>query len=122
MLYRLRWGIEMFFSHSKSRGLNWEESRVSKAQHIQALTGVVALTFVISHLWGLRRHKDKPIHTKKHGRKAKSVFRYGFDDLRKMLRAGQILEPFFAQVTKFLASLCNQNDFMQFYSTTNIVG
>ena len=69
-----------------------------------------------------RRHKDKPIFIKKHGRKAKSVFRYGFDDLRNMLRAGQLLEPFFAQVTKFIASLCNQNDFIQFYSKTNIVG
>ena len=76
-LYRLRWGIEMFFSHSKSRGLNWEESRVSKAQHIQALTGVVALTFVISHLWGLRRHKDKPIHTKNMEEKLRVFFDMG---------------------------------------------
>ena len=122
MLYRLRWGIEMFFSHSKSRGLNWEESRVSKAQNIQALTGVVALTFVISHLWGLRRHKDKPIHTKKHGRKAKSVFRYGFDDLRYLLRGGLFLVPFFELVFKFIYSLTKQKTFMQFYAIQKNVG
>ena len=76
-LYRLRWGIEMFFSHSKSRGMNWEESRVSKAEHIQALAGVVALTFVISHIWGLPRHKDKPIHTKKMEEKLRVFFDMG---------------------------------------------
>ena len=67
----------MFFSHSKSRGLNWEESRVSKAEHIQALAGVVALTFVISHIWGLPRHKDKPIHTKKMEEKLRVFFDMG---------------------------------------------
>ena len=76
-LYRLRWGIEMFFSHSKSRGLNWEECRVSKAEHIQALAGVVALTFVISPIWGLPRHKDKPIHTKKMEEKLRVFFDMG---------------------------------------------
>ena len=112
----------MFFSHSKSRGLNWEESRVSKAQHIQALTGVVALTFVISHLWGFRRDKDKPIHTKKHGRKAKSVFRYRFDDLRYLLRGGLFLVPFFELVFKFIYSLTKQKTFMQFYAIQKNVG
>ena len=121
-LYRLRWGIELFFSHSKTRGLNWEESCVSKAEHMQALTGIVALAFVISHLWGLRRHKDKPIPTKKHGWKAKSVFRYGFDDLRNLLRGGNQLEPFFNQVIRFIQSLCKQEDFMQFYAPQKNVG
>ncbi len=121
-LYRLRWGIEQFFSHSKTRGFNWEDSHVAKAKHIQALTGIVTLAFVISHLWGLRRHKIKPIPLKKHGRKAKSVFRYGCDDLRILLRGGQMLEPFFAEVIKFISCLTKQRTFMQFYATQENVG
>jgi hypothetical protein len=45
----------------------------------------IASVMVLAKLGGQWLHQLKPLTLKKHGRRAKSIFRYGFDHLRNMV-------------------------------------
>ena len=49
------------------------------------IVALLAITFCWCHLTGQWRYAHTPIKIKKHGRKAKSLFRYGLDYLREVL-------------------------------------
>lgn len=82
--YLNRWPIECLFGYLKSRGFNFESSCLVHRARIKKLVALLAL----SHCWaistGIWRHYNvKKIRLKKHGRKAKSFFRYGLDFLQQ---------------------------------------
>jgi len=95
--YRNRWQIEDFssglslalfealFAACKTRGFNFEDTHLTRSIRIKKMIAVLAIAFCWSHRTGEKKNAEKPIPTKKHGRKAQSIFRYGFDKLRQLL-------------------------------------
>ena len=86
--YRVRWGIERLFSCLKSRGLRLEETHVTDPERLAKLLALLALAFSWAHLVGEWLAQSEPLRInklKKHGRKAKSLFRHGLDHLRRIL-------------------------------------
>lgn len=83
--YAKRWEIETLFGCLKSRGFRLEETHVIEPERLKKLIALLALAFCWAHVVGEWLSRQKPLKTKKHGRKAKSIFRYGFDHLRRIL-------------------------------------
>lgn len=97
-LYRLRWGIETFFSHLKKRGYQFEDTHMTKAARIEKLVGVLAVAFAMSQRWGERLEKQAGVRLKKHGYRAKSLFRQGFESLHRMFKSPR---SFATQINQF---------------------
>lgn len=94
-LYRKRWEIETFFGCLKKRGFCFEDTHLVHVCRIEKLLFVLTIAFCWSHLVGEAKEEKAPIKTKSHGRKAKSTFRYGFDELRGVfLRISENIEAF----------------------------
>jgi len=83
--YAKRWEIETLFGCLKSRGFRLEETHVIEPERLKKLIALLALAFCWAHIVGEWLSQQKPLKTKKHGRLAKSIFRYGFDHLRRIL-------------------------------------
>lgn len=84
--YRKRWAIECLFAEAKTRGFNLEDTRLSSAKKLSLLIGLVALAMawaakIASAKLGARKRPRKS-----HGRFAKSIFRIGLDEIRRLLR------------------------------------
>lgn len=80
--YALRWGIETLFGIFKTRGFCLEATHFSEAERLRKLFGVLTLALCWAMKTGLWLQQRQPIAIKKHGRRAKSLFRLGFDHLR----------------------------------------
>lgn len=83
--YFLRWEIETLFACLKTRGFNFEATHMTKLERINKLVAVLAITFSWCHITGEWLNKLKPIKTKRHGRPAVSIFRYGLNWLREIV-------------------------------------
>ena len=81
--YRLRWGIETLFAALKTRGFNLESTHFCHPERLSKLIALLALAFCWAMLSGLWQHQQHPIRLKAHQRRAKSLFRYGCDFLRR---------------------------------------
>jgi Transposase DDE domain len=84
--YRKRWAIECLFGDTKTRGLNLEDTRLVTPRKLALLLALVALavawaTRTATRLLGRNTPARKP-----HGYLAKSWFRIGFDQVRRLLR------------------------------------
>jgi Transposase DDE domain len=97
--YSLRWGIETLFGIFKSRGFNLEDTHLQDSERKARLLALLTIALCWAHRTGQWLCEHQPITIKKHGRKAKSIFRYGFDYLRRLLFN---LEP---ELTDFYHSL-----------------
>lgn len=94
-LYRKRWEIETLFGCLKKRGFCFEDTHLIHLARIEKLVFVLTVAFCWTHLVGEAKEEKAPIKTKSHGRKAKSTFRYGFDELRGVfLRLEEKLKEF----------------------------
>ena len=85
--YRKRWAIETLFGNTKTRGLNFEDTRLTDPAKLHLLTALVALAVA----WSVRAARtclgqDAPTR-KTHGYLARSYFRTGFTFLRNRLRS-----------------------------------
>lgn len=71
-LYRMRWGIEIFFAHCKKNGFNLEDTHITHSKKMDKLLAVVAVAFCICYL-------KSPIAKQNHSSiaKRKSIFRDG---------------------------------------------
>ena len=83
--YALRWQIETLFAALKTRGFNLEDTHMTNPERISKLVAVLATAFCWAHKVGEWLHEAKPIRLKTHQRPAKSIFRYGFDQIRQQL-------------------------------------
>lgn len=83
--YALRWGIETLFGLFKTRGFCLESTHFTEAERLRKLFALLTLALCWSFKTGLFLHQVRPIAIKKHGRRAKSLFRLGFDYLRQLL-------------------------------------
>jgi len=89
--YRQRWQIETLFGCLKSRGFDLEVTHLKEPERLEKLLGLLALAICWSWLAGEKICRTKPITVKKHGRRAKSVFRLGLDYLEQVFRVGSKL-------------------------------
>ena len=87
-LYRLRWGIEVLFAGLKSRGFDFETTHLRAQDRISTLVGLLAMAYSFAHATGRYLAQHTPIRLKRHGRRARSVFRLGLDHLRHVLLKG----------------------------------
>ena len=104
----------MLFEALKSRGFNFEETRLREAKRLETLCGVLAIAFCWASHVGAWRHRVKPIALKTHQRPAKSLFRYGFDGIRQaVLNAADKGEEFDSgpEPTVESASRCPKHSF-----------
>lgn len=83
--YAQRWKIENLFGCLKSRGFCLEATHVSRRERLEKLLALLSIAFCWAYLAGEWLAQTNPIKIKKHGRLAKSVFRHGFDYLRRIL-------------------------------------
>lgn len=93
-LYRRRWGIETLFGCLKSRGFRLDTTHMTEPSKVEKLIFILAIAFCWAYKVGELKARQTPIVTKKHGRKAKSIFRLGLDLVRSVLfRLDQCLDP-----------------------------
>ncbi len=83
--YALRWKIETLFGCLKSRGFCLEETHITERERLEKLLALMTVAFCWAYIAGEWLARTNPIKTKKHGRLAKSLFRHGFDYLRRIL-------------------------------------
>lgn len=101
--YAARWGIETLFGIFKSRGFCLESTHFTDSERLSKLFALLSIALCWAFQTGQWLHEIKPLKLKKHGRKAKSIFRYGFDHLRRIvLNLEQETDGFF-NVLKFLS-------------------
>ncbi len=84
--YRRRWQIETLFGCLKSRGFDLETTHLKESERLEKLLGLMALAICWAWLAGEKICQNKPPTIKKHGRRAKSVFRVGLDCLEQVFR------------------------------------
>ena len=101
--YRLRWSIETLFAALKTRGFNLESTHFCHAERLSKLLALLALAFCWAMLTGLWQHQQCPIPLKGHGRKAKSLFRYGCNFLRRTFSDLALHPSDFNQVLRLLS-------------------
>lgn len=84
--YKQRWQIEMSFKAMKSSGFDIEKIHLQDTDRIRKLLLLVMIAFVWCYKVGIYLHTSiKPIKIKKHGRKVKSIFKYGLSYMASTL-------------------------------------
>ena len=101
--YGKLWNIETLFGILKSRGFRLEETHLTEAESINKLLALLALATVWAFKVGEWLHQQQPLKIKKHGRLAKSLFRYGLDHLRSIVFDIQLKLDDFLFSLKFLS-------------------
>ncbi len=85
-MYRQRWQIETMFKGLKSSGFNIEDSHVRSQERMANLFSIVMIAYVWCYLVGIYIHENiKEIKVLHHGRKAKSLFKYGLEYISQCL-------------------------------------
>jgi hypothetical protein len=109
-IYRSRWSIEVFFQSIKKRGFNLENTHLIDLPRLKKLFAIVCLAFCACLNTGLWKHdKIKPMKKKKNGYKPFSFFRYGLDELRKVLLHSHKLEELVLQIFENLLFRLKEN-------------
>lgn len=83
--YKQRWQIEMCFKAMKSSGFDIEKTHLQDIKRIEKLVLLIMIAFVWCYRVGIHLHQIKPIQIKKHGRMAKSIFKYGLAYINNVL-------------------------------------
>lgn len=100
--YKRRWQIETAFRAMKSSGFNIEDTHLRDMERISRLVAMVCIAMVWAYLVG--DHKDmniKSIRILKHGRRAKSIVKYGLEEISIVLLRPTYTPKF--DVFKFLS-------------------
>jgi len=100
-LYKERWQIETAFRALKSSGFNIEDTHLTDIDRINKLFAIVIVAFTWAYKIGIYLNAIKPIKIKKHGRRAKSIFKYGLVFLANVLLSNRLED--FELCCKFLS-------------------
>jgi hypothetical protein len=100
-LYKERWQIETAFRALKTSGFNIEDTHLTDIDRINKLFALVLIAFVWVYKAGIILNQLCPIKIKKHGRRAKSLFKYGLTYISNVLFSNNIDE--FNKCCKFLS-------------------
>jgi hypothetical protein len=101
--YAHRWSIETLFGILKTRGFCLESTHLNNSERISKLVALLTLALCWAHRVGEWLTEQKPIVIKKHGRKAKSIFRTGFDCLRRIVLNLESCADDYLKVLRFLS-------------------
>jgi|CXWL01.1.fsa_nt_gi hypothetical protein len=105
-IYCKRWGIETLFGCLKGRGFRMEDTHMTEENKIEKLVFILAIAFCWAYKTGEIQARQAPIMIKKHGRKAKSIFRLGLNFIRSiLLRAHQQIERLTPLLSCFTLSI-----------------
>jgi hypothetical protein len=83
--YGQRWGIETLFGCFKTRGFCLESTHLQDPERLSRMIALLSIALCWAFRTGQWQNQLKPIAIKKHGRKAVSLFRHGFNYLRQMM-------------------------------------
>jgi len=84
--YKERWQIETCFRALKSSGFDIEKTHLHDIKRIEKLTQLVMIAFIWCYKTGIYIHENvRKIQVKKHGRKAKSIFKCGLSFIASVL-------------------------------------
>jgi len=84
--YNERWQIETCFKAMKTSGFDIEKTHLQNIERIEKLTLIVMIAFVWCYKTGIFIHENiRKIKVKKHGRKAKSIFKCGLSYIAGVL-------------------------------------
>lgn len=100
-IYKDRWQIETAFKALKSSGFNMEDTHLTDVDRFRKLFALVLVAFVWAYKVGIAMDNLIPIKIKKHGRKSKSLFKYGLTYLANILFSNDVDR--FKEVCKFLS-------------------
>ncbi len=89
-IYKERWQIETAFKALKTSGFNIEDTHLTDIDRINKLFALVLIAFIWAYKAGIYLDSIVPIKIKKHGRKAKSLFKYGLTFLANALFSNDI--------------------------------
>jgi Transposase DDE domain len=89
-LYSYRWGIENLFQALKTRGFNFEATRVRCAVRLTNLLSLLPIALFWAYQTGELISSHKPIRVLKHGRLEASMFSVGLDALERFLPGGLV--------------------------------
>ena len=89
-LYKDRWQVETCFRALKSSGFNIEDTHLTEIDRVKKLFAIVLVAFTWAYIAGISQNNLNPIKIKKHGRKAKSLFKYGLTYLSNILFSNDI--------------------------------
>ena len=85
-IYKERWQIETAFKGLKSSGFNIEDTHLTDIERIEKLFALVTVAYTWAYVVGDYLHRYvKPIQIKKHGKKAKSIFKHGLSYVSSVL-------------------------------------
>ncbi|MEI6379369.1 MAG: IS4 family transposase [Cyanobacteriota bacterium ELA615] len=101
--YAHRWGIETLFGCFKTRGFCLKSTHFTDSDRLSKLLALMALALCWAIKTGEWLSSHCPIKIKKHGRLAKSVFRYGLDFLRSIFTDLDLKYNDFLQSLQFLS-------------------
>ena len=101
--YAQRWGIETLFGIFKTRGFCLESTHFTDSERLSKLLALMAIALCWAVKTGEWLHQHQPIKVKKHGRKAKSIFRHGLDHLRSIVTDLDLKYDEFLHSLKFLS-------------------
>ncbi len=100
-LYKERWQIESAFKALKTSGFNIEDTHLTDVVRIEKLFALVLVAFTWVYIAGIYLDSLSPVKIKRHGRKAKSLFKYGLTYIANLLYNNNIDE--FKKYCKFLS-------------------
>lgn len=84
--YRKRWKIELMFSAFKTRGFNFESTKVTDSDKLEKLIALLSITFCWCYAVGEVRNDSEPIKFRDDLKTlAKSIFHYGLQFIRTSL-------------------------------------
>lgn len=84
--YKKRWQIETMFKALKSSGFNIEKTHLQDIERIEKLVSLVFIAFVWCYKVGIYIDmNEQKIKIKKHGFRAKSLFKHGLDYISNVL-------------------------------------
>jgi len=84
--YKERWQIETAFRGLKSSGFNIEDTHLTDLGRLEKLFSVVMVAFAWAYIVGVFADQNvKAIRILKHGRRAKSLFKYGLEIIAAVL-------------------------------------
>jgi hypothetical protein len=100
-IYKERWQIETAFKALKTSGFNIEDTHLTDIDRICKLFALVLIAFVWVYKAGIYLNDLCPIKIKSHGRRAKSLFKYGLTYIANLLFSNDIDK--FNECCKFLS-------------------
>lgn len=101
-IYAKRWQIETMSVCLRTRGFRFESTHLRDPDRISRLLSIISPAFVWAYLDGESPEK-KEIPIKKHGYRARSIFRNGFDHLRRIFLNMNEYTDEFSKVTKIFS-------------------